>query len=219
MSDYLWVVLLGVPAEHEDNFNRIYDEDHLGHMMKIKGVTSCSRYRLHWSDNTPEDMPKYLAIYEMDRPELPRSPEWKHQATLGAWPGEMRPHTTVRKNGCYHRISQHRQESSLGSSIYFLLQGVPPEIEPRFNELYGSDHIPLMLQAPGVNGATRFKLEYTDSGDMPDYLAIYDIANPETARSPEWKHQTSLGAWPTIRPHFTARRNGAFERISRHGPK
>jgi hypothetical protein len=54
---------------------------------------------------------------------------------------------------------------------------------------------------------------------MPDYLAIYDIANPETARSPEWKQQTSLGAWPTIRPHFTARRNGAFERISRHGPK
>ena len=57
---------------------------------------------------------------------------------------------------------------------------------------------------------------YSDSGDVPNYLAIYEIDEPGLPRSPVWKQQTSLGAWPTeMRPNFTARRNGVYRFIAK----
>jgi hypothetical protein len=97
--------------------------------------------------------------------------------------------------------------------IYFLQQAIPAELDARFNELYNTDHIPLMLQAPGVKSATRYKSLYSPTGNAPDYLAIYAVDGADIPRSPKWKEQTSKGAWPTqMRPHFTARRNAAMVR-------
>jgi len=212
----IFVVQLDVPRELDDDFNRVYDNDHLVHMMQIPGVRSCRRYRLEWSDNA--DMQRYLAIYELDDPHAPQSATWQEHGGRGRWPIDIRPHTTMRRNGVYRPISHAVAKqaagdvsSVLGDSIYFLLQSVPAALEAKFNELYDGDHIPLMLQAPGVRACTRFRLAWTASGDIPEYLAIYAISGPEVPRSPAWKQQTSKGAWPTeMRPHFTARRNGAF---------
>lgn len=210
----LFVILLDVPAEAEDDFNRIYDTDHLRHMMQVPGIHRCDRYRLDWSDN--DDMNKYLAIYEISDPDLPKSAEWKHQAGQGRWPTEMRHRIARRANGAYRQIADHRPAGAEGGDhLYFLQQSVPAEIDARFNHLYDTDHIPLMLQAPGALGCRRFRLEWSETGGVPDYLALYDIACPEIPRSEAWKAQTSKGAWPTeMRPRFTARRNGAFTRIA-----
>ena len=40
------------------------------------------------------------------------------------------------------------------------------------------------------------------------------IGNADRPRSPEWKKQIGLGAWPKLRTHFTARRNDVYHRIS-----
>lgn len=221
VNEYIFLVLLGVPAELEDKFNHIYDTDHMQHMSQIPGVRCCIRYKLDWSDNT--DMIPYLALYHMNDPELPHSPAWKEHAARGRWATDMRPHLTARRNGAFEQIA--RLESTLpenaarppcsGEYIYFLQQSVPTALESQFNHLYDTDHVPHMLQTPGVRTCTRFKLLYSDSGDVPDYLAIYDIDEPGLPRSPAWKHQTNLGAWPTeMRPRFTARRNGVFRRTA-----
>lgn len=222
MSQYIFFILLDIPAEHEADFNTVYDTDHLPHMLKTPGVRDCIRYKLEWSDNP--DMIRYLGIYHIDDPSLPRSDAWKKQSTFGRWPKDIRDKVTARRNGTYKQIfhteapsfdSGQHQDSTMSEFIYFLQQSVPAEIEPKFNELYGGDHIPLMMQAPGVKACTRYKLEYSDTGDVPDYLAVYAIDNAERPRTPEWKVQTNKGAWPAqIRPHFTARRNGVYHRIS-----
>jgi hypothetical protein len=227
MSQYIFFILLDIPPEHEVDFNMVYDTDHLPHMLKVTGVNDCIRYKLEWSDNS--DMIRYLAIYHINSPELPRSDAWKKQATFGRWPTDVRGLVTARRNGVYRQIF-HTEASGYSSAphkdatgseyIYFLQQSVPAEIDAKFNELYGSNHIPLMMQAPGVNACTRYKLEYSDTGDTPDYLAIYAVNKSDTPRSAEWKKQTGLGRWPTeIRPHFTARRNGVYHRISIIKPK
>jgi hypothetical protein len=227
MSEHIFAVLLDVPTELEARFNEIYDTDHLLHMIQVPGVRNCARYRLDWSDNAAE-MPKYLALYEIDNPDVPRSAEWKQQSAKGAWPTQMRPHVTVRRNGAFSRISYAAAGGGTArgpkgltatDNIYFLLQSVPAALDAKFNALYDDDHIPLMLRAPGAQACTRFRLGWSDSGDVPDYLAIYEIDNTEVPRSPEWKRQTNLGAWPTeMRPNFTARRNGAFRRIGYFEP-
>jgi hypothetical protein len=214
MDQFIFFILLGIPAEYEARFNVVYDTDHLLHMTRIPGVRHATRYRLEWSDNS--DMLPYLVLYRIDDPELPRSDVWKKHAALGNWASEIRPRVTGRRNGVYRRIfhaGSAAPDSNDSDHIYFLQQSVPPNLDARFNELYNTDHVPLMLQAPDVKSCTRYRLHSSESGDVPDYLAVYAVAGADTPRSPEWKTQTGLGAWPTqIRPHFTARRNGVYRR-------
>ncbi|HUI13631.1 MAG TPA: hypothetical protein VL048_09225 [Xanthobacteraceae bacterium] len=214
MDQYLFFILLGIPAEYDAKFNAVYDTDHLLHMTRIPGVRDAMRYKLEWSDNA--DMLPYLVLYRIDDPELPRSDIWKEHAAMGDWATQIRPHVTGRRNGVYRQLF-HAGDGAPDSNdceyIYFLQQSVPPDLDGKFNQLYNTDHVPLMLQAPGVASCTRYKLHYTESGDVPDYLAVYAIAGADTPRSPQWKMQTGRGAWPTqIRPHFTARRNGVYRR-------
>lgn len=225
MGEYIFFIQLDIPAEHEAAFNDVYDNDHLPYILQIPGVRDCTRYKLEWSDNA--DMQRYLALYHIDDPSLPRSDHWKKQGTMGRWPTDIRPHATGRRNGVYRQIFQAgtvpggpNDDSTNGEHIYFLQQSIPAELDAKFNTLYNTDHIPLMMQAPGAHSVTRYRLQYSDTGEVPDYLAIYALAKVDTPRSPEWKTQTSLGAWPTqMRPHFTARRNGVYHRISRITPK
>lgn len=214
MSDYIFFILLGVPATIEARFNTVYDTDHLPHMVRIPGVRDCTRYKLEWSDNA--DMLAYLALYHIDDPELPRSDTWKKHAAMGQWPTEIRPHVTARQNGVYRKLfhtGSPAPDSTDSDYIYFLQQSIPTDLDTKFNELYDNDHIPLMLQARDAKSCTRYKLQYSDSGGVPDYLAVYAIAKSDTPRSAEWKRQTNLGAWPMqMRPNFTARRNGVYRR-------
>jgi hypothetical protein len=221
MSEHLFFILLGVSPEMEAEFNTVYDTDHLPYMVQIPGVRDCTRYKLDWSDNA--DMLAYLALYHIDDPDLPRSDLWKKHAAMGRWSRDIRPHLKERRNGVYDQIFRAgavskgpNKDSTDSEYIYFLQQSIPANMDAKFNQLYNGDHIPLMLQTPGADSCTRYKLRYSDSGDVPDYLAIYAIDAAGTPRSPEWKKQTGLGAWPTqIRPHFTARRNGVYHRVSR----
>lgn len=219
MGEYVFMLLLGVPKELEDKFNTLYDTDHLPYIMQVSGVRSCSRYRLNWSDNP--DMLKYLTLYDIEGPDLPRSEEWKKQSGKGAWPTEIRDRVSARRNGVFRKLAAHgagdgKPKTWVESEhLYFLQQGIPAELDERFNLLYDTDHIPLMLQAPGVNGVERYRLEWSATGDVPDYLTLYSIAGPDVPRSPEWKSQTNKGSWPVeMRPKFTHRRNGSFTRIS-----
>jgi len=220
MNDFIFFILLSIPTEHEALFNEVYDTDHLPCMVSIPGVRDATRFKLEWSDNA--DMQTYLALYHLDDPELPRSQAWAKHGTMGRWPTEVRHLATQRANSALKLIS-HADAPSSGKKtadaidsdyIYFLQQSVPPALEACFNTLYDTDHIPLMLQAPGVKSATRYKKLYAVAGESPDYLAIYAIATSDVPRSPGWKQQTNKGAWPTeMRPNFTARRNGVYRRM------
>lgn len=221
MSDnFIFFVLMSIPAEHEARFNEIYDTDHLPIMVSIPGVKDAARYRLEWSDNA--DMQRYLCMYHLDDPELPRADVWAKHAAMGLWPVEMRDRATQRSNAAMRQIFHidgpaggKAQDSFDNDFIYFLQQSIPAEFDEKFNHLYNTDHIPLMLQANGVKSCTRYKSLYSPSKDAPDYLAIYAVNGMDIPRAPEWKGQTQKGAWPTqIRPHFTARRNGVYRRIS-----
>src|SRR3546814_2189062 len=76
-------------------------------MLETPGAKDCRRYQLEWASG---DVPEYLAIYGLENPAVPRSPAWKAQTNKGAWPVEIRPNFTARRNGIYSRIAEHRSE-------------------------------------------------------------------------------------------------------------
>ena len=55
---------LDIPAEHEAEFNRVYDTEHFPMLSKVPGVRSAARYRLEHS--TVPGMQRYLTIYELE---------------------------------------------------------------------------------------------------------------------------------------------------------
>ncbi len=55
---------------------------------------------------------------------------------------------------------------------------VIPEREEEFNEWYNEVHVPMLLKAPGILRAARYRVESAE-GDLPRYLAIYEMESDE----------------------------------------
>ena len=102
MADYLYMVQMDVPADLEDEFNRIYDTQHVPNILSAPGVTRCTRYRLESSD--VEGMARYAALYEMDAVDTPQSSGWKAESDKGDWPQKIRPYTTNRSHLVFKKI-------------------------------------------------------------------------------------------------------------------
>ena len=99
---YIYMVQMNIPAEHEADFNRVYDTEHVPMLSKVPGVRGVQRYRLE-KTNDPK-MQKYLAIYEIDSPEIVDSPEWNKASEWGDWAPKIRPHATERHHSFFKKI-------------------------------------------------------------------------------------------------------------------
>ncbi|OFW36734.1 MAG: hypothetical protein A3J29_02190 [Acidobacteria bacterium RIFCSPLOWO2_12_FULL_67_14b] len=102
MAKYIYVAQMDIPPELEGEFNRIYDTQHVPDILKVKGVRSCNRYVLESA--TVEGFPKYAAVYDIDSPEVVKSPEWRAAADKGDWKPKIRPHTFNRKHAIYRKL-------------------------------------------------------------------------------------------------------------------
>jgi len=102
MADYIYLVQMDVPAALEDEFNRIYDTEHVPNILKAPGVHGCYRYRLE--STNAQGMARYAAIYEIDSPDIPSSDGWMAESEKGEWPTKIRPHTTNRSHSIFKRI-------------------------------------------------------------------------------------------------------------------
>jgi hypothetical protein len=99
---YIYVVQMNIPAQHEADFNRIYDTEHVPMLSKVPGVHNVTRYRLE-KTNDPK-MQKYLAVYEIDSPDIVDSDAWKKAGEWGDWAPKIRPHTTERHHSFFKKI-------------------------------------------------------------------------------------------------------------------
>ena len=102
MADYLYLVQLDIPGELDDEFNRIYDTQHVPNILKAPGVSGCTRYRLDSAD--VEGVARYAALYEIDAPDIPQTAAWKAESDKGDWPDKIRPHTTNRSHLVFKKI-------------------------------------------------------------------------------------------------------------------
>jgi hypothetical protein len=105
-SPYVYVVQLAIPEEIERRFNELYDNEHVPAFMSVPGVKACSRYKLEWADT--DQMPEYLAIYDVDAPDVPKSEAWRQGSAHGDWVVEIRPHMRIRRHGMFKRLSTVR---------------------------------------------------------------------------------------------------------------
>lgn len=107
MSRYVYLAHISIPAELESAFNTLYDEGYVPNLLKVPGVRTCRRLKLEWSDS---EMPEYLALYEVDDPDVPKSDAWKQASVACGWAQTIRPHMTVRRHGLFRELSASAAE-------------------------------------------------------------------------------------------------------------
>src|SRR5215813_15202072 len=110
--------------------------------------------------------------------------------------------------------------------LFSAAMDVDAEKEALFNEVYDTEHVPLILSVPGVIAATRFRSQPVTMimggqrrtialANEPRYQALYELESPEVLLSPAWAKVVDEGRWPDhVRPYTKNRRHVMFERIS-----
>ncbi len=96
--------------------------------------------------------------------------------------------------------------------LFQVSMDVAPEKEDLFNEVYDTEHVPYLLEVPGVVSVTRartvpFKVAIGgEVKDMPAasprYIALYTVESPEVLTSAAWAEAVERGRWADeVRPH------------------
>jgi hypothetical protein len=119
----------------------------------------------------------------------------------------------------------------MASSAHYVLMvsmDVAPEKEALFNEVYDREHVPNLLEVPGVLGVTRVRSEpfaMTIGGERkempaasPRYTALYRLESAEVLASEAWTRAVEAGRWPgEVRPFTTNRRHVLSQVIATAG--
>jgi hypothetical protein len=108
--------------------------------------------------------------------------------------------------------------------LFVVTMDVQKEKEALFNEVYDTEHVPLLQKVPGVGAVTRLKTEpavfnlggqrkVLDGAGLAGYVAIYEIDSPDVLLSKEWAEAAEKGRWPSeVRP-YTFNRNHVVRKV------
>ena len=106
-AQYILTVCMDVDADKEPLFNEVYDTEHVPLIRAVPGVVAVRRYR-----NVPltmimggesktivmEGEPQYMAIYELESPDVLTSAAWAGAIDAGRWASHVRPYTKNRRH-------------------------------------------------------------------------------------------------------------------------
>jgi hypothetical protein len=205
-SHALYLVRMDVAHDHEAEFNEVYDGEHVLALTGVPGVRRGSRYR----NPSPTD-PRYIAAYEMESPAVLQSPAWKAAGEYGRWAKDIRPHTMNRHLAMYEWVGGSAELTHATPYIFWVMMDVEPHREALFNELYDTEHLPLLMNLPGAVNAVRYR---TDAPGEPRYLAAYEVERTDLPMSKAWNDASDIGRWkPEVRPYTYNKRYIVSERI------
>ncbi len=107
--------------------------------------------------------------------------------------------------------------------LFVVSMDIDPDKEALFNEIYDTEHVPILSKVPGVHAVARmigepFVLNIGGEDkkipqDGPRYTAIYEIDGPDVLTSRAWAAASEAGRWPTeVRPFTRNRRHALYRR-------
>ena len=215
-GDGLLLVFSAVAPEHDAEYNRWYNEEHIPERLSIPGVLDAARYC------AVQGGPKYLACYELDSYEAWHSPEWQRWLNNPTpWSRRMSPGVigTEYIRNLYRRIHPETlppETARAGMSPVILVgrMSVPDALEAKFNHAYNNERLPLCLSIPGYIRARRFEATM----GAPRYATIHEMESLAVAESEGWANWRAAVTpiWTNeVRPNMTheAGSPGVYRRI------
>ena len=184
MAAGLFYVYTEPGSVDEAEFHDWYDHEHGPARLKVPGFRSAYRYR------ALDDLkPPWLALYELDSPDVIDSPGYK---ALAAEASDRDKSVGAGLATLERRIYEQISEDGLpaGSPAPMILavaMSVPASAEEDLAAWYTEEHIPMLLEVPGWRRIRRFRLIRAMDAPGPDFLSVHDLAGPEVLEEPRYR--------------------------------
>ena len=94
-APFFYLVTFEIDPQDENDFNEIYDNEHTPNILQVEGVRQV--IRLRDAEATPQGRLKYSALYLIDQPDLPSTPQWRAKSDIGRWAPVIRPRVKARR--------------------------------------------------------------------------------------------------------------------------
>jgi hypothetical protein len=191
-----------VDPEHEEEFNRWYDGEHVQRLLSVPGFLNAGRYV------ALKGGPKYLAMYELEDHLVLKTAAFLDEVRYR--PSPWRQKTSGGHVGRNYILNAYRQifparatpieaTGPMPPSLPMGRMDVPAALEEEFNAWYDTVYVPDYLTVPGVLGARR----YVVIDGQPKYLTVYDFARADVPQSEAWNRVRDLNPWThRVRPQL-----------------
>ena len=170
------------PQAMDEEFNAWYDTEHMVERLAIPGFLSARR----WQRECAPGAGRYLATYELTSPAILETPEYLARVgdNLTPWSKRCLGGAKVfRRWACEQIAPGNRSPEEKATALFLACGDVPAAHEEEFNRWYNIEHLPLMLQVPGVLGARRFRA----SSGSPRYVTLYDLSDAQVPQHADWQ--------------------------------
>lgn len=184
----LMMVWADMPSEKEDDFNRWYNEEHLGELLSVPGVLSAARYEATMSG------PKHLAVYELESPEVVDTEAFVGRpVTERGQRNSPRLHAANFIQNVYRMIhpselTDEIAKSGMAPALQIGRMAIGPEDEEQWNQWYSGVYVPNYEKVPGVIRGRRWKAYKGE----PAYGVVYEFEHEKVSESPEWLSQREV---------------------------
>jgi hypothetical protein len=179
----------------ETEFHDWYDHEHGPARLTVPGIGPAYRYRA-----LDELKPPWLALYELDRPDVIEGPEYKAlSANASDRDKAVAAGLATLDRRVYEQISD--DGSPVGRNpdpapvILAVAMSVPEGSENDLAAWYTEEHIPMLLQVPGWRRIRRFRLTRAldGPGDLEpgSFLSVHELAGPEVLEDPGFRAAVS----------------------------
>ena len=203
----LFLVRMDVAHDHEATFNEVYDKEHVPNLRTVPGVRRASRFR-----QPSQTEPRYMASYELDSAAVLESAVWKAAGEAGQWPTAIRPRTMNRHRAVYEWVGGNAALTGKTPYVFWVMMDIEPQKEALFNELYDTEHLPLLSKLPGYVNAVRYR---TSTEGEQRYLCAYEVERADLPQSTQWNDTSDIGRWkPEVRPYTYNKKWIVSERIT-----
>ena len=215
----LIMIKLEAPTGQETEWNNWYNNKHIPDRLTIPGFASARRF-IH-VEGAPKEIAikeaKYLSLYDLTSSKVLKSKLYtKQRDEEASLPSDSFEAITLKlpkfARGVYEQLYPEQGEYTPPSTKFVFVMGheVPRNRHSEFNVWYNTEHIPAMLEVPGLVSARRFRLIEREippilgsGGALPQYLTLYDIEDEKVLKSEAFR-KGSASPWSTwIRSWFT----------------
>jgi hypothetical protein len=181
MAAGLFYVYTDPGSVDEAEFHDWYDHEHGPARLTVPGIRSGLRYQA-----LDDQKPTWLALYELDGPEVIDSPAYRE---LAAGASDRDKAVAAGLATLDRRVYELFSDdgSPVGrpaSAVLAVAMSVPADAEDEMNAWYTDEHIPMLLEVPGWRRIRRFRLTRSLDAPGPDFLSLHELAGPEVLEAP-----------------------------------
>jgi len=184
MSAGLFYVYTEPGTVDEAEFHDWYDNEHGPARLTVPGFRGVLRYRA-----LDEQKPTWLALYELDGPEVIDSAGYKALAGQASDRDKaVFAALGTLERRVYEQISEDGSPVGRPAPVILAVSmSVPAESEADLAAWYTEEHIPMLLEVPGWRRIRRYRLVRGLDGPGPDFLSLHELAGPEVLEEPGYR--------------------------------